>query len=297
MCGLGLLIGGLIGGVLLFCRLGIKQIQRARDLGQGSAADVQIDHGGGQPRVAQEHLDSSQIVTGLQKMGGKTVPQGVDAYPFLNAGFFPSVFVNVSYGGVREGLVFAVLERGGEEVGSGLAGFVVLAKFLKKLGGENAIALFAPFSIFHLDQHVFAVDMVGFDRSHFHSSKSGGIGGHENESVFDMLCGVDDFPDVLLTKHRGELSVFSSDLAVKRDGLFNNMSVEKPQSCCHSATTASRVALLIFQIQQIVFDLVFGETVRRVAIVLGKTFDGREITTLGLPGKIPQFHGPDHLLS
>lgn len=286
-----------MGGVLLSRTLRIEQIQGAWDLGQGSAADVQIDHGGGQSRVAQEHLDSSQIVTGFQKMSGEAVSQGVDAYPFLNAGFFPSVFVNVSYGGVREGLVFAVLERGGEEVGSGLAGFVVLAKFLQKLGGENAIALFASFSIFHLDQHVFAVDVLGFYNGHFHRSKSSGIGGHENESVFEVLCGVDDFPDVLLTKHRGELSVFSSDLAVKRDGLFNNMSVEKPQSCCHSATTAGGVALLIFQIQQIVFDLVFGETLRRLVIVLGKTFDGREITPLGLPGKIPQFHCLDHLLS
>ncbi len=286
-----------MGGVLLSRTLRIEQIQGAWDLGQGSAADVQIDHGGGKSRVAQENLDSAQIITGFQKMSGEAVSQGVDAYPFLNAGFFPSVFVNVSYGGVREGLGFAVLERGGEEVGSGLAGFVVLAKFLQKLGGENAIALFAPFSIFHLDQHVFAVDVLGFYNGHFHRSKSGGIGGHENESVFEMLCGVDDFPDVLLTKHRGELSVFSSDLAVKGDGLFNNMSVEKPQSCCHSTTTAGRVALLIFQIQQIVFDLVFGETVRRLVIVLGKTFDGREITTLGLPGKIPQFHCLDHLLS
>ena len=67
--------------------------------------------------------------------------------------------------------------------------------------------------------------------------------------MFEVLCGVDDFPDVLLTKHRGELSIFSSDLAVKRDGLFNNMSVEKLQSCGHSATTAGGVPLSIFQIQ------------------------------------------------
>ena len=74
--------------VLLLCRLGVKQIQRAGDLGEGGAADVQIDHGGRQSRVTQEHLDSAQIVAGLQKMGGEAVPQGVDARPFLNAGFF-----------------------------------------------------------------------------------------------------------------------------------------------------------------------------------------------------------------
>ena len=78
-CGFGILIGGLIRGVLLFCTLGIEQIQGAWDLGERGAADVQIDHGGGQSRMAQEHLDSAQIIAGLQKMGGKTVPEGVDA--------------------------------------------------------------------------------------------------------------------------------------------------------------------------------------------------------------------------
>jgi hypothetical protein len=83
--------------------------------------------------------------------------------------------------------------------------------------------------------------VLGFYHGHSHRSKSSGIGGHEDESVFEMLCGVDDIPDVLLTKHRGELSVFSSDLAVKRDGLFNNISVEKSQSCCHSIAAGQKI--------------------------------------------------------
>ena len=68
-----------MGGVLLSRTLRIEQIQRAWDLGQGSAADVQIDHGGGQSRVAQENLDSAKIITGFQKMSGEAVSQGVDA--------------------------------------------------------------------------------------------------------------------------------------------------------------------------------------------------------------------------
>ena len=36
-----------MGGVLLFCTLGIKQVQRAWDLGERGAADMQVDHGGG----------------------------------------------------------------------------------------------------------------------------------------------------------------------------------------------------------------------------------------------------------
>jgi len=142
--------------------------------------------------------------------------------------------------------VVAVFKRGGEEVGGGFAGFVVMAQLLQKPGGENAIALFASLGLFHFDQHVFAVDVIGFDRSHFHRSKSSGIGGHENESMFEVLCGVDDFPDVLLTEHRRKFAILSADPIVKGDGVFNHVSVEKPQSCCHSATTAGRVAFAIF---------------------------------------------------
>ena len=140
----------------------------------------------------------------------------------------------------------AVFKRGGEEIGGGFAGFVVMAQFLQKLGGQNAIALFASLGLFHFAQHVFAVDVVGFDRSHFHRSKSSGIGGHENESMFEMLRGIDDFPDVLLTEHRRKFAILSADPIVKGDGVFNHVSVEKPQSCCHSATTAGRVAFAIF---------------------------------------------------
>jgi hypothetical protein len=43
---------------------------------------------------------------------------------------------------------------------------------------------------FHLDQHVFAVDMLRFDRSLFNRSNSSGIGGHEIESVFEVCVPV-----------------------------------------------------------------------------------------------------------
>jgi len=48
----------------------------------------------------------------------------------------------------------------------GFVGFVVLAQFLQKPGGEHRIALFASFGLFHLDEHGFAVDVLGFERSH-----------------------------------------------------------------------------------------------------------------------------------
>jgi len=61
-----------IGVVLLSCTL--KQIQWAGDLTEGFTAYVQIDHGGGQSPVAQQHLNSTDIIACFQKMGSKAMP-------------------------------------------------------------------------------------------------------------------------------------------------------------------------------------------------------------------------------
>jgi hypothetical protein len=57
---------------------------------------MQIDHGGGQSRMAHQHLDFSNIVSGFQQMGGEAVAQGVNAFSVFNPGFFSSLFVNSS---------------------------------------------------------------------------------------------------------------------------------------------------------------------------------------------------------
>jgi hypothetical protein len=63
-----------IGAILLFCMFCVNQIKRTWDFRQRFTAHMQIDHRGGQFRVAHEHLDSTQIMTGFQQVGGKAVP-------------------------------------------------------------------------------------------------------------------------------------------------------------------------------------------------------------------------------
>ena len=86
-----------ISAVLLFCMFDVNQIQRAWDLRQCFTAHMQIDHRGGQFRMAHEHLDSRQIMTGFQKVGGKAVAQRVDTCPGFNFGFLSRFFVDVVY--------------------------------------------------------------------------------------------------------------------------------------------------------------------------------------------------------
>ena len=70
---------------------------------------MQIDHGGGQSRMAHQHLDFSDIVSGLQKMGGIAVTKRVGAAAFLNTGFLPGLFVNTAHRGVSQWLALSML--------------------------------------------------------------------------------------------------------------------------------------------------------------------------------------------
>ena len=60
--------------------------------------------------MAHEYLDSTDIVAGLQKMGGEAMAKGVDADTFFYAGFLSSVLVDVSHRRISEGLVFSVIK-------------------------------------------------------------------------------------------------------------------------------------------------------------------------------------------
>jgi len=49
---------------------------------------MQVDHGGGQSGVAQKDLDFTDVVSGLQQVGGKTMPKRMESFAALFAGFF-----------------------------------------------------------------------------------------------------------------------------------------------------------------------------------------------------------------
>jgi hypothetical protein len=52
------------------------------DLGHPVRQDVQIHHGGFDGPMPHKLFDGIDIGPGLQKMGGETVPQGVEPLPF-----------------------------------------------------------------------------------------------------------------------------------------------------------------------------------------------------------------------
>ena len=61
--------------------------------------------------------------------------------------------------------------------------------------------------------------------------------------------------------------------------------------------TAGRVILFVFQIQQVIIDMLFSDFHRTRLIMHDKPGDSIQVGPFGVIGKILQIHCPDHLLT
>jgi hypothetical protein len=64
----------------------VCSIEGTEDLGQVQTTDMQVDGGGGGRSVAQKPLDMVETCACFNQMGGKGMPQGMDAGRFRDAG-------------------------------------------------------------------------------------------------------------------------------------------------------------------------------------------------------------------
>jgi hypothetical protein len=71
---------------------------------------------------------------------------------------------------------------------------------------------------------------------------------------------------------------------------------EESQSGHHRGTGTGGIALVVFQVQQIILDHLLGERIRRLLRVAGNSYHCCSVIPLGVFRKIPQFHCLDHLL-
>jgi hypothetical protein len=115
--------------------------------------------------------------------------------------------------------------------------------------------------------------------------------------VFEIIGGMDNVPDVFLGQNGGKVAYVSAQTIVNADFLLGDMVVEKAQAAQSAGTAVGALAFVIFQIQQIVLDHLFGKRVGRFTIVFGNAGNGGKISALGVGGKVSKFHGPDHFLT
>ena len=61
-------------------------VEGAADCEGAAVEDVGVDHGSGDVAVTEELLDGSDVVAGLEEMGGEAVPEGVAGGGFRELG-------------------------------------------------------------------------------------------------------------------------------------------------------------------------------------------------------------------
>jgi hypothetical protein len=103
----------------------------------------------------------------------------------------------------------------------------------------------------------------------FNSPESGRVSGHQHQPVFEVLWDTDDFPDLLFGENGGKSARVFGQVEADLDLLVHNMFVEKAQAGQNQAATGRRIALFVFQIQQVILDHLLGDGFRRLLVVFG----------------------------
>ncbi len=120
---------------------------------------MQVDAGGLQVGVSQQHLNRGQIGAVLQQVGGKAVTQHMGTDVLLEAS------VPRGFGaGVPDGFVGQVLALTAwfawKEPCPGLLPSPVFTQCFEESGTERHIAIFTTLAFANVDDHAFAVDVL-----------------------------------------------------------------------------------------------------------------------------------------
>src|SRR5437879_13922413 len=92
-------------------------------------------------------------------MGGETVPQRVNAFAFFNAAFVLGEIVDFLRGGDVQGIISGFTK---EDPQHGLIGLLIFSQLAEQTLGENRIAVFFPFTLFHADHHPLGMTVSDF---------------------------------------------------------------------------------------------------------------------------------------
>src|SRR6516164_8468986 len=156
-----------------------QQVERARHLADRADGDAGVERRRIELFVPEQHLDDADIGLLFQEMGGKAMPQCVDADTFGNAGT-PRCQANDAVELARTRMLPAVARKQ-----PGLSGRhpsllardpPPVAQQLKKIGRENDIPILLALALFDPDDHAVTIDIGELERYDLRGSQPGGVG-------------------------------------------------------------------------------------------------------------------------
>lgn len=125
--------------------------------------------------MTQQRLDRAQVHSALKKMGGKTMPQRVNAFAFFNATFLLGSIVDfLDCSDIQRAI--SVLAK--EDPRNRLISLLVSLQLTEQPLGENRVTVFFPFALFYADHHPLGMDIAQFEVDQLADPKPCRVGRH-----------------------------------------------------------------------------------------------------------------------
>src|SRR5215469_9044169 len=172
---------------------------------QVSVGQVEVDQSVFQTGVSEPDLDGAQVGSRVQQMGGTTVPETVWRQVFADAGLLGGLATSQPDDVGGDGDVGAFAGDGaGKQVGLGLPPAPVEAQAFQQFRTQGHIAVAAALALVNADDHALTVDVTDLETAKFGASHGGGIQGHEQGTVIEIACRVDQSGHFLRAEHDGQ---------------------------------------------------------------------------------------------
>ena len=170
-----------------------------------SVGQMQVEQRVFQAGVSEPDLNGAQVGSGVQQMGGATVPQTMRGQAFADAGLLGCLATSQPDDVGGNGDVGALASDGtGKQIGLGLPPAPVNAQGFQQFGTQGHVAVAAALTLVNPDHHPLTVDVSDLETAKFGPSHGGGIQGHEQRAVIEIARRIDEPGHFLKTEHDGQ---------------------------------------------------------------------------------------------
>src|SRR5215831_8993316 len=210
-----------------------QEVERACHLAERADGDAGVERRRVELLVPEQNLDDPDIGFLLQEMGGKAVPQCVNADTFGNART-PRCQANDPVELARTGMLPAVARKqpglAGRHPSLLARGAPPFAQYLEKIGRENDIPVLLALALFDPDDHSVAVDIGELERYDLRGSQAGGVSQAQERLVLDVRRRGEQSADLFRAENNGEAARLTGrhDALGKIGALQRNLE-EEPQ--------------------------------------------------------------------
>src|SRR6516162_9133021 len=166
-----------------------QKVERACHLAERADGDAGVERRRVELLVSEQNLDNPDIGLLLQEVGGKAMPQCMNADALGNAGACRGQ-ANDPVELARTGMLPAVAGKQPRLTGrhpSLLARDAPpFAQYLEKVGRENDIPILLPLALFDPDDHPVTIDIGELERYDLRGSQAGGVSQAQERLVLDV---------------------------------------------------------------------------------------------------------------